>query len=129
MSELRKSKIRSNYESPFNSFFKAPNWLQNVSRQAVMLYILSYADKELSNSLFKAPNWLKIVRRKAVILQLLSYADKELTNSLLLASDWLTISVYVIWFDKVKFKEKSENMTSKIPLLLQILVFNPYAGD
>ena len=63
------------------------------------------------------------------MLYLLSYTDKELTNSLLLASDWLTISVCVIWFDKVKFNEKSKNMTSKIPLILQILVFNPYAGD
>ena len=46
---------------------------------------------------------------------------KELTNSLLLASDWLTISVCVIWFDKEISIEKSDNMTSKIPLLLKIL--------
>ena len=52
---------------------------------------------------------------------LLSYTDKELTNSFLLASDWLTISVCMIWFDKERFREKSHNMTSKIPLLLQIL--------
>ena len=45
----------------------------------------------------------------------------RLTNSLLLASDWLTILVCVIWFDKERFIEKSKNMTSKIPLLLQIL--------
>ena len=61
------------------------------------------------------------------MLYLLSYTDKELTNSLLLASDWLTISVCVIWFDKERFIEKSKNMTSKIPLLLQILGDNPTA--
>ena len=55
------------------------------------------------------------------MLYLFSYADKELTNSLLLASDWFTKSVCVIWLDKERFTEKSNNMTSKIPLLLQIL--------
>ena len=30
-----------------NSLFKAPNWLQNVGRQAVRLNLLLYADKEL----------------------------------------------------------------------------------
>ena len=29
-----------------NSLFKAPNRLQNVSRQALVLYLLSYTDKE-----------------------------------------------------------------------------------
>ena len=58
------------------------------------------------------------------MLYLLSYTEKELTNSLLLASDWLTISVCVIWFDKQRFIEKSHKMTSKIPLLLQILGYN-----
>ena len=28
----------------------APDWLTNVSRQAVRLYLLSYSDKELTNS-------------------------------------------------------------------------------
>ena len=55
------------------------------------------------------------------MLYLLSYSDKELTNLLLLASDLLTISVCEIWFDKERFIEKSQDMTSKIPLLLQIL--------
>ena len=55
------------------------------------------------------------------MLYLLSYADKELTNLLLLASDWLTISACVIWFHKERFIEKCHNMTSKIPLILQIL--------
>ena len=32
-------------------FYKAPDWLINVSRQAVRLYLLSYADKEQTNSL------------------------------------------------------------------------------
>ena len=53
------------------------------------------------------------------MLHLLSYTDKELTNSLLLASDYLTISVCVICFDKDRLIEKSNNMTSKIPLLLK----------
>ena len=60
---------------------------------------------------------------------LLSYADKELTNSLLLASDWLTISVCVIWFDKERLREKSHNITSKITLLLQILVCYTRTGS
>ena len=57
------------------------------------------------------------------MLILISYTDKdkELTNSLLLAYDWLTISMCVIWFNEQKIIEKSHNMTSKIPLLLQIL--------
>ena len=58
------------------------------------------------------------------MLYLLSYTDEELTNSPLLASNWLTISVCVIWFDKERFIEKSHNMASKIPLLLQILVMH-----
>ena len=49
------------------------------------------------------------VSRQAVMFYLLSYTGKELTNSVLLASDWLTISVCVIWFDKQKFIEKSQN--------------------
>ena len=61
------------------------------------------------------------VRGQVVMLYLLSYTDKELTNSLLPDSDWLTISVCFIWFDKERFIEKSQDMTSKIPLLLQIL--------
>ena len=52
---------------------------------------------------------------------LISFTNKELTNSLLLASDRLAISVCVIWFDKKRFWVKSHKMTSKIPLLLQIL--------
>ena len=77
--------------------------------------------EEVTYSLFKAPNWLQNVSRQTVMLFLLSYKDKELTNSLLFASDWLTISVCVIWFDKERFIEKSNNTTSKISLLLQIL--------
>ena len=65
------------------------------------------------------------VSRQAEMLYLILDTDKELTNSLLLASDWLTISVCVILFDKESFMEKSHNMTSKIPLLLQILGCNP----
>ena len=61
------------------------------------------------------------VSRQAEMLYLILDTDKELTNSLLLASDWLTISVCVIWFDKERFIEKSQDLTSKIPLLLQIL--------
>ena len=41
-----------------NSLFKAPNWLQNISRQAVMLHLLSYAEKEPTNSLVLASDWL-----------------------------------------------------------------------
>ena len=37
---------------------KDPNWLQNVNRQTVRLYLLSYADKELTNSLVLASDWL-----------------------------------------------------------------------
>ena len=43
-----------------NSLFKAPNWMQNISRQAVMLYLLSYTDKELTNSLLLVSDWLTI---------------------------------------------------------------------
>jgi len=43
------------------SFDGLPNWLQNVSRQAVMLDLLSYTDKELTNSLLLASDWLTIL--------------------------------------------------------------------
>ena len=84
-------------------------------------FIVSFTDKELTNWLFKAPNWLQNVSRQAVMLYLILDIDKELTNSLLLASDWLTISVCVIWFDKERYIEKRNNMTNKIPHLLQNL--------
>ena len=48
------------YKELTNSLFKGPNWLQNISRQAVMLYLLSYVVKELTNSLFLASDWLTI---------------------------------------------------------------------
>ena len=42
------------------SLFKVLSWLLNVSGQAVMLYLLSYTDKELTNSLLLASDWLTI---------------------------------------------------------------------
>ena len=43
-----------------NSLCKAPNWMQNVSRQAEMLYLILDTDKELTNSLLLASDWLTI---------------------------------------------------------------------
>ena len=67
--------------------------MQNVSRHAVRLHLLSYVDKELTK-LTCTCFWL---------------VDKYINNQC------------VIWFDKKKFQEKSHKMTRKIPLLLQIL--------
>ena len=44
-----------------NSLCKAPNLMQNVSRQAMMLYLILDTDKELTNSLLLASDWLTIL--------------------------------------------------------------------
>ena len=45
-----------------------------------------------------------------------------------LISSFSFIYLYLIWFDKKRFREKSHKMTGKIPLLLQILLWGGGRG-